>query len=570
MHDSMNLQVQDIETARPDLIGELSQWIQEQPSTERKKKKMGRPRKVQWAQIMLGLLVSILFGMNNYQQLWRRLRRKGLGEFAPIQVGDDAMIKRLKQAGSAPFEQLLAQMASHPAEEGSALTLARFAPEIVAIDEMSGEQMRKHLKEQRTLIKGDKRLLPGKWAGRFNIRRQQWERGEWREDAQANCKKNVLDLVQGLVAGSLLLFDLGYFAFWWFDDLGARGYWWVSRLREKTSYELVHVFWRFEGNVDALVWLGAYRADRAGRLVRMVRYWDGELLHTYITNVLDPHQLSLKEIAQLYGRRWDIELAFLLLKEYLGLHHWWSSQSELIKQQCLGVLIVAQVVQKMRMQMAIQAGVDAFEVSLPLLMQVLPELLQERQEPLEWMKTYGKELKIIRASNRLEPKVVQVREEEIVMPEGELYQERKARYHSYGEEEEKKRENTTPSKTGTEKKRKKQKEERKKKRVGEGGGKKKSERGKRKEEKKEEKNGEKGVRKESRKREKVQKEGGGEEDALKQEEVRGEKLSGEEGKEPILKKKGEEGENKEVKRKKRTEQRKEALFVQEGLPNFSG
>jgi len=566
----MNLQVQDIETARPDLIGELSQWIQEQPSTERKKKKMGRPRKVQWAQIMLGLLVSILFGMNNYQQLWRRLRRKGLGEFAPIQVGDDAMIKRLKQAGSAPFEQLLAQMASHPAEEGSALTLARFAPEIVAIDEMSGEQMRKHLKEQRTLIKGDKRLLPGKWAGRFNIRRQQWERGEWREDAQANCKKNVLDLVQGLVAGSLLLFDLGYFAFWWFDDLGARGYWWVSRLREKTSYELVHVFWRFEGNVDALVWLGAYRADRAGRLVRMVRYWDGELLHTYITNVLDPHQLSLKEIAQLYGRRWDIELAFLLLKEYLGLHHWWSSQSELIKQQCLGVLIVAQVVQKMRMQMAIQAGVDAFEVSLPLLMQVLPELLQERQEPLEWMKTYGKELKIIRASNRLEPKVVQVREEEIVMPEGELYQERKARYHSYGEEEEKKRENTTPSKTGTEKKRKKQKEERKKKRVGEGGGKKKSERGKRKEEKKEEKNGEKGVRKESRKREKVQKEGGGEEDALKQEEVRGEKLSGEEGKEPILEKKGEEGENKEVKRKKRTEQRKEALFVQEGLPNFSG
>jgi len=313
-----------------------------------------------------------------------------------------------------------------------------------------------------------------------------------------------------------------------------------------------------------------YFDSKSGLLVRMVRYWDGELLHTYITNVLDPHQLSLKEIAQLYGRRWDIELAFLLLKEYLGLHHWWSSQSELIKQQCLGVLIVAQVVQKMRMQMAIQAGVDAFEVSLPLLMQVLPELLQERQEPLEWMKTYGKELKIIRASNRLEPKVVQVREEEIVMPEGELYQERKARYHSYGEEEEKKRENTKKRKKGKKKKRKKKKKERKKKRGGEGGGKKKSERGKRKEEKKEEKNGEKGVRKESRKREKVQKEGGGEEDALKQEEVRGEKLSGEEGKEPILEKKGEEGENKEVKRKKRTEQRKEALFVQEGLPNFSG
>jgi hypothetical protein len=460
MHDSTTLQVQDIEAVRPDVIENLSQWINEYPTTEPRKKKRGRPREVQWAQIMLGLLVSILFGMSNYQHLWRRLRGKRLGEFAPIQVGDDAIIKRLKQAGSAPFQEFLEQMGSQPAEEGTALTLARFAPEIVAIDEMSGDQMRKQLKEQRALVKGDKQLLPGKLAGRFNIRRQQWELVEWREDAQANCKKNVLNLVKGLVVGSLLLFDLGYFAFWWFDDLGARGYWWVSRLREKTSYELVHVFWRFEGNIDALIWLGAYRADRAGRLVRMVRYWDGKLLHTYITNVLDPHQLSLKEIAQLYGRRWDIELAFLLIKEYLGLHHWWSSQSELIKQQCLAVLIVAQQVQKMRMQMAIQAGVDAFEVSLPLLMQVLPELLQEKQEPLEWMKRYGKELKLIRASGRLEPVVVKVREEEIVMPAGELYQERKARYHSYGEEEEKKKENTTPSKTGEEKKRKKEKKER--------------------------------------------------------------------------------------------------------------
>jgi hypothetical protein len=47
----------------------------------------------------------------------------------------------------------------------------------------------------------------------------------------------------------------------------------VSRLREKTSYQLVHVFWRFEGNIDALIWLGAHRADRAGQLVRV---WDGE------------------------------------------------------------------------------------------------------------------------------------------------------------------------------------------------------------------------------------------------------------------------------------------------------
>jgi Transposase DDE domain len=570
MHDSTNLQVQDIEAARPDLIENLSQWINEYPTTEPKKKKMGRPREVQWAQIMLGLLVSILFGMSNYQHLWRRLRGKELGAFAPIEVGDDAIITRLKHAGSAPFQELLEQMGSQPAEEGTALTQARFAPEIVAIDEMSGDQMRKQLKEQRALVKGDKQLLPGKLAGRFNIRRQQWELVEWREDAQANCKKNVLNLIKGLVVGSLLLFDLGYFAFWWFDDLGARGYWWVSRLREKTSYELVHVFWRFEGNIDALVWLGAYRADRAGRLVRMVRYWDGKLLHTYITNVLDPHQLSLKEIAQLYGRRWDIELAFLLIKEYLGLHHWWSSRRELIKQQCLAILIVAQQIQKMRMQMAIQAGVDAFEVSLPLLMQVLPELLQEKQEPLEWMKRHGKDLKLIRASSRLEPVVVQVREEEIVMPVGELYQERKARYHSYGEEEEKKKEHTTPSKTGEEKKRKKEKEEKKERKGKEVVEKVKGGRRKKKEERKKEVEVEVGTSNEHGKGGEERREEEKEKPSLKQKEKSRGKKKEEEEEKALIDEKSEMKEQKEKIRRGKGKETKEASFVQGELPCFSG
>jgi hypothetical protein len=118
------------------------------------------------------------------------------------------------------------------------------------------------------------------------------------QDREAVCSDLIEALARNLKDN--LGFDLGYFAFWWLDELSERGYWWVSRLREKTSYELVHVFWQYEGNVDALIWLGAHRADRAGRMARMVRIWDGKMLHTYITNVLDPRQMSMKEIVQLY------------------------------------------------------------------------------------------------------------------------------------------------------------------------------------------------------------------------------------------------------------------------------
>ena len=57
--------------------------------------------------------------------------------------------------------------------------------------------------------------------------------------------------------------DMGFFAFEWFDQLTTEGYFWISRLREKTSYEIVHTFYQQGDTFDGIIWLGAYRADRA-------------------------------------------------------------------------------------------------------------------------------------------------------------------------------------------------------------------------------------------------------------------------------------------------------------------
>src|SRR5438876_9407252 len=85
--------------------------------------------------------------------------------------------------------------------------------------------------------------------------------------------------------------------------------------------------------------------SRARYAVRLVRFQIGVLSFEYLTNVLDPQQLSIQEIARLYARRWDIELAFLLLKEHLGLHLLWTSKATSILQQVWACLIIAQVLQ---------------------------------------------------------------------------------------------------------------------------------------------------------------------------------------------------------------------------------
>jgi hypothetical protein len=144
-------------------------------------------------------------------------------------------------------------------------------------------------------------------------------------NALQNSKVHARAMLEGLAQGTLVLFDLGYFGFEWLDELTRRKLWWVSRLREKTSYSIIHTYYQSEDVFDGLVMLGTRQA-RARYAVRLVRWREGVRWYTYLTNVLEPQVLSLAEIARLYARRWDIELAFLTLKEHLGLHLLWTSK----------------------------------------------------------------------------------------------------------------------------------------------------------------------------------------------------------------------------------------------------
>lgn len=394
-------------------------------------RRRGRPVRLPAAQLWLGVLWCMLDGMNHYEQLRRWLASHTVGGFAPLLISTDAIVKRLLQAGVAPLETLFTQFEQWLPSLPSACDLAPFASRIVALDETTLDAVIRHLAWQRQHPKGSTALLAGKLAGLFDIRQQRWLRLEYFANAVQNCKVGLLTLLDDLPWHSLLLFDLGYFSFPCFDYLTERGYWWISRLREKTGYQLLHVHYRHHEILDALVWLGSGHGSRAGYAVRMVRFHDGHGLRCYLTNVLDPHQLSMEDIARLYARRWDIELAFLTLKELLGLHHWWSSQLPLILQQIAVILLLAHLWQTLRLQIAAEAGCDPFDVSLPLLVQYVPQLIRNGQHPIDWLLTYGKPLGFIRPHSRLQVRTPHLAPEQLVLPPADLVLVRKARYVTY-------------------------------------------------------------------------------------------------------------------------------------------
>jgi hypothetical protein len=392
-----------------EVVGDIERFLRElilgmNPDlAEGERRGPGRPRVLPSLALWAGMLVCVLRGFGSQLAIWRLLSQGQFWFYPRFPVTDQAVYARLESAGAAPLVELFEQVSLVLRERLARLvqcTLAPFATEIVALDETTLDQVARMLPVLRGLPKGDKRLLPGSLVGLFDIRRQQWRRVKQIEDPDQNEKVAARDMVADLPIGSLILADLGYFSFDWFDYLTDHLYHWVSRLRAKTSYEILHVYYQQGDVFDGIVWLGAYRADRAAYAVRLVRFSVKGQLRSYITNVLDPRQLSMLEIAQLYARRWDFELAVKLIKRHLGLHILWGAKDVVVGQQVWAVLIISQILQALRVEIAQRAGVDPFDVSMALLIEYMPQYAYSGQDPVEVFVSQGRQLRFIRPSTR--------------------------------------------------------------------------------------------------------------------------------------------------------------------------
>jgi hypothetical protein len=363
----------------------------------------GRPRVLPAIALWAGLLVCVARGFSAQLELWRLLSQTGLWDFPRFAVTDDAVYKRLRRTGAATFPTLFAQVTQVVrARLGAAASplgsLAAWASGVYALDAMTLDVITRRLPSVRA--HPPEQRLGGRVATVFDLRAQVWHTVTYRDDAQENEKVAARGLLADLPPGSLLLADLGYFAFAWFDDLTRRGYHWISRLRAKTSYEVVQVLYQSPTVFEALVWLGKHRADRAAYAVRLVRFTRRGRTWAYLTNVLDPQRLTLAEIAHLYARRWDIERMFNLVKTHLHLHLLWSSHSSVILHQVFAVFTLAQIILGLRTEIALraQAGVD--DVSLDLLIRWLPRFARTGHDPVQLIVERGRAAKIIRPPTR--------------------------------------------------------------------------------------------------------------------------------------------------------------------------
>lgn len=366
-------------------------------------RKPGRPPTLGSLQLCLGIVLHFLRGWGSQLDLWRSLCSEAMGGFAPVKVCDQAVYHRLDTAAGAMramFEQV-----SHTWWErspSSSTTLAPFAQQVLAEDESTLDRLSRWLPALRTAVAMQKTVLAGRISALFDVRRHQWVRVDVLEEAKANSKAHARAMLEGLKAGTLLLFDRGDFGFEWFDQVNEQGLWWVSRYANRASYQVLWVCYQGDGVLDAVIQRGAYRADQARHRVRLVSFWHRGQHYRYLTTVLDAHVLPLRDIALLYARRWEIEMAFRLLKDYLHLGVLWSAKWSVLQVQLWATLLLAQVYHATQHQVACQAAVDEQDVSMELLVRWVPRLLARGVEPVNsWVKQ-GVRLGFLRPSRRVD------------------------------------------------------------------------------------------------------------------------------------------------------------------------
>ena len=392
----------------------------------------GRPAILPAAALWGALVAGVLTGDLSQVAIWRRIRDPHWWYQGQLQISKEAVYHRLDSTGPSPMQAFFTTVTAHLLARQETVPGCAVAPgfrEVVALDGSTLDAVARRLPSLRAMAPDNFAVLPGKLTAVFDLRRQLFRRIDWHSSPTQNDKVGARDAVADLPAGSLIVADLGYFGFRWFDELTDAGQFWVSKYRAKTSLVEIEVLYEDGPTRDVIVWLGAHRADQAQHPVRLIQFEHNGQLRRYLTNVRDPQRLSMRAVAALYARRWDIELAFKLAKTDLKLHLLWSAKPAVIAHQVWAVLLIAQLVLMLRTTVAVRAAVaDVFMVSVNLLVRYLPPLALTTGDPIGAFIANGWEMGFLRKSRRIEVAVPDPPPEAVRSPTVSTGLTRKPRY----------------------------------------------------------------------------------------------------------------------------------------------
>ena len=187
--------------------------------------------------VMVALVVSLVWRrLGSIAEVQRVLVQDGVLWVSPLQVSEQAIAKRLDtlpaSALAAVFADVSARLQAQPPPQLPGLehwidVRARFA-RIAMVDGSTLEALRK---KTQTLQAQPGLVLAGRVMAMVEAftHRPLWQL--YTEDAAANDKRFATEILAAVPERGLLIFDLGFFSFLWFDDFTDQQKFFVTRWR---------------------------------------------------------------------------------------------------------------------------------------------------------------------------------------------------------------------------------------------------------------------------------------------------------------------------------------------------
>ncbi len=335
--------------------------------------------------VLLGLISFVLKGLDSFKEIVDRLRMGNLPGLMAVEVTPSAFYQRLGTLSHTLFLDLLhstsvALSKGQKHRRSTTLELAPFATRIIALDDTTLDALMRRAKWLKEYKKGDWATLAGRLGCALDLVTGRFAEIIYDEDAKANEKNHAKPLIERLPAGSLYVFDLGYFSFPFFDYLSEKFCYFVTRLRKKATFKVVEVLADGPLYRDRVVYLGKYRADQAAHPVRLVELLIKGTWYRYLTNVLNPQVLPAPKVWALYAQRWNIEMAFAAVKRALKMAFLRATHQNGILIQIWSTLTAYQVLQDLRLEIAQKSGWKDDDVSWQILMRTISWYPESRRE----------------------------------------------------------------------------------------------------------------------------------------------------------------------------------------------
>jgi hypothetical protein len=372
---------------------------------------LGMRERILTLPVMVAFVLSLIWRqMGSVMDAVRELQQRGLLWAGAVEVSQQAVSERLHTFPAELFERVLLEVLpqiqqrwqerQRPLAPAMAWAQEHFTTVLI----LDGSTLDALLRKVGLLRDGQGPVLAGRMATLLNaaslLPQQIW----YEEDSRAHDQTFWQRAVTQVEKGTLLLFDLGFTNYGWYDKLTTLGLWFITRLKTNAVYRVERVLQQGTHIHDYLIRLGRANSQ-CDHLMRLIEIQYQGRWYRYVTNVLDPDLLPAVYVAELYRQRWRIEDAFNVAKRLLGLAYFWVGSINGIQVQVWATWLLYTVLVDLTDAVAEALHRPFREVSMEMVFRGLYHFTQARQDgrahdPIAYLVENAKLLGIIKPKYR--------------------------------------------------------------------------------------------------------------------------------------------------------------------------